>query len=100
MLHEDLDNIDALNERIEKAIDDSNFTELASLSIELQSLVQMLTSNSKHSKNIEKEEVEIIEKLRLRVKQYEVETEMKFKNYTSRISKQTKMQNAYKKSRR
>ena len=99
MLHEDLDNIDALNERIEKAIDDSNFTELASLSIELQSLVQMLTSNSKHSKNIEKEEVEIIEKLRLRVKQYEVETEMKFKNYTSRISKQTKMQNAYKKSR-
>ena len=99
MLHEDLDNIDALNERIEKAIDDSNFTELASLSIELQSLVQMLTSNSKHSKNIEKEEVEIIEKLRLRVKQYEVETEIKFKNYTSRISKQTKMQNAYKKSR-
>ena len=35
--------------------------------------------------------LEIIEKLRLRVKQYEVETEMKFKNYTSRISKQTKM---------
>lgn len=99
MLHEDLDNIDALNERIEKAIDDSNFTELASLSIKLQSLVQMLTSNSKHNKNIEKEEVEIIEKLRLRVKQYEVETEMKFKNYTSRISKHTKMQNAYKKSR-
>ena len=99
MLHEDLDNIDALNERIEKAIDDSNFTELASLSIKLQSLIQMLTGNLKHSKNIEKEEVEIIEKLRLRVKQYEVETDMKFKNYTSRISKQTKMQNAYKKSR-
>ena len=99
MLHEDLDNIDALNERIEKAIDDSNFTELASLSIKLQSLIQMLTGNLKHSKNIEKEEVEIIEKLRLRVKQYEVETEMKFKNYTSRISQQTKMQNAYKKSR-
>ena len=99
MLHEDLNNIDALNERIEKAIDDSNFTELASLSIKLQSLIQMLTVDSKHSKNIEKEEVEIIEKLRLRVKQYEVETEMKFKNYTSRISKQTKMQNAYKKSR-
>ena len=99
MLHTDLDNIDALNERIEKAIDDSNFTELASLSIKLQSLIQMLTGNLKHSKNIEKEEVEVIEKLRLRVKQYEVETEMKFKNYTSRISKQTKMQNAYKKSR-
>lgn len=99
MLHEDLDNIDALNERIEKAIDDSNFTELASLSIKLESLIQMLTGNLKDSKNIEKEEVEIIEKLRLRVKQYEVETEMKFKNYTSRISKQTKMQNAYKKSR-
>ena len=99
MLHEDLDNIDALNNEIEKAIDDSNFTELASLSIKLQSIVQMLTGNSKHSKNIEKEELEIIEKLRLRVKQYEVETEIKFKNYTSRISKQTKMQNAYNKSR-
>ena len=99
MLHEDLDNIDALNQKIEKAINDSNFTELASLSIKLQSIVQTLTGNSKQSKNIEKEEVEIIEKLRLRVKQYEVETEMKFKNYTSRISKQTKMQNAYKKSR-
>ena len=99
MLHEDLDNIDALNKKIEKAIDDSNFTELASLSIKLQSIVQTLTGNSKQSKNIEKEDVEIIEKLRLRVKQYEVETKMKFKNYTSKISKQTKMQNAYKKSR-
>ena len=99
MLHEDLDKIDALNEKIEKAIDNSNFTELASLSIKLQSIVKLLTGNTKQSKNISKEEVEIIEKLRLRVKQYEVETEMKFKNYTSRISKQTKMQNAYKKSR-
>ena len=99
MLHEDLDNIDALNNEIEKAIDDSNFTELASLSIKLQSIVQMLTGNSKHSKNVENEELEIIEKLRLRIKQFEVDTEMKFKNYTSRISKQTKMQNAYKKSR-
>ena len=99
MFHEDLNNIYALNEKIEKAIDDSNFTELASLSIKLQSIVQMLTDNPKHGKNIEKEELEIIEKLRLRVKQYEIETEMKFKNYTSRISKQTKMQNAYKKSR-
>ena len=99
MLHEDLDNIDALNKKIEKAIDDSNFTELASLSIKLQSIVKLLTGNTKQSKNISKEEVEIIEKLRLRVKQYELETEMKFKNYTSRISQQTKMQNAYKKSR-
>ena len=99
MFHEDLDNIYALNEKIEKAIDDSNFSELASLSTELQLIVKMLTENSKHSKNIEQEELEIIEKLRLRIKQYEVETEMKFKNYASRISKQTKMQNAYKKSR-
>ena len=99
MFHEDLDNINALNEKIEKAIDDSNFSELASLSTELQLIVKMLTENSKYSKNIAQEELEIIENLRLRIKQYEVETEMKFKNYTSRISKQTKMQNAYKKSR-
>ena len=99
MFHEDLKNISALNEKIEKAIDESNFTELASLSTKLQSIVEMLTGNSKDSKNIAKKDLEIIEKLRHRVKQYEVETEIKFKNYSSRISKQTKMQNAYKKSR-
>ena len=31
-------------------------------------------------------------------KKYQTKTEAKFKNYTSRISKQTKMQNAYKHS--
>ena len=99
MLHEDLDDINAINKKIEKAIADSNFTELASLSTKLQSIVTMLTSNAKDSKNMEEEDLRRIEQLRLRVKQYEVETEIKFKNYTSRVSKQTKMQNAYKKSR-
>ena len=95
----DTHNVNAIKEKIEKAIEDSNFTELAYLSTKLQSIVKMLTGNSKHSKKMKEEELEIIENLRLCVKQYEAETEMKFKNYTSRISKHTKMQNAYKKSR-
>ena len=93
-----LNHISALSEKIEKALDDSNFIELASLSSKLQRIVQLLTHNSDYKKNINKNELEILEKLLVRVDQYQTKTEAKFKNYTSRISKQTKMQNAYKHS--
>ena len=38
-------------------------------------------------------------KLLIRVDQYQVKTEQKFKDYTFKTSRQTKMQNAYKHSR-
>ena len=99
MLHEDLNHISQLSEKIEKALEDSNFIELATLSSKLETIVQLLTDNSAYKKHIKKNELDILERLIVRVNQYEVETETKFKDYTSRISKQTKMQNAYKQSR-
>ena len=99
MLQEDLNDIHVLSEKIEKALNDSNFIELATLSSKLETIVQLLIGNSEYKKSIKTEELEIFEKLLVRVKQYQVETELKFKDYTLRISKQTKMQNAYKQSR-
>ena len=99
MLHEDLNDISDLKEKIEKALKDSNFIELASLSSKLQAIVQLIANNSDYKRNIRKKELDTLENLLTQVKRYEVETEMKFKDYTLRISKQTKMQNAYKHSR-
>ena len=99
MLHEDLNDISDLKEKIEKALVDSNFIELASLSSKLEAIVQLIADNSDYRKNIRKEELDTFKNLLIQVKKYEVETEMKFKDYTLRVSKQTKMQNAYKHSR-
>ena len=99
MLHEDLNEINALSGKIEKALQDSNFIELASLSSKLEKIVQLITETSDYSKNIQKAELDTLEALLTKVKKYQLDTEMKFKDYTLRISKQTKMQNAYKQSR-
>ena len=100
MLHEDLNDINILSRKIEEALQDSNFTELASLSAKLEKVVQLITENSGYRKNIRKAELDTLETLLTKVNKYQLDTEMKFKDYTSRISKQTKMQNAYKQSRR
>ena len=99
MLNEDLKEISLLSEKIESALEDCNFIELASLSSKLEKIVQLLKDNSSYRKNINKEELDTLKRLLILVNQYQVETETKFKDYTSRISKQTKMQSAYKKSR-
>ena len=100
MLHEDLNDINKLSKKIEEALHDSNFIELASLSSKLEKIVQLITETSDYSKNIQKAELDTLEALLTKVKKYQLDTEMKFKDYTLRISKQTKMQNAYKQSRR
>ena len=100
MLHEDLNDINKLSKKIEEALQDSNFIELASLSAELENLVQLITENSDNRNNIGKAELNTLESLLTKVNKYQLDTEMKFKDYTLRISKQTKMQNAYKQSRR
>jgi len=100
MLHEDLNDINILSRKIEEALKDSNFIELASLSAKLEKIVQVITDNSGYRKNIRKAELDTLETLLTKVNKYQLDTEMKFKDYTLRISKQTKMQNAYKQSRR
>ena len=100
MLHEDLNDINKLSKKIEEALQDSNFIELASLSAKLEKLVQLITENSAYRNNIGKAELDTLETLLTKVNKYQLDTEMKFKDYTLRISRQTKMQNAYKQSRR
>jgi len=100
MLHEDLNDINKLSKNIEEALQDSNFIELASLSEKLEKLVQLITENSAYRNNIRNAELDTLETLLMKVNKYQLDTEMKFKDYTLRISKQTKMQNAYKQSRR
>ena len=100
MLHEDLNDINRLSDKIEEALQDSNFIELASLSAKLEKLVQLITGNSAYRDNIRKDELDSLETLLTKVNKYQLDTEMRFKDYTLRISKQTKMQNAYKQSRR
>ena len=99
MLNENLNDISLLTVKIEKALEDYNFIELASLSSKLEKIVQLLTKNASYRKDINKKELDTLEKLLVRVNQYQVETETKFKGYTLRVSKQTKMQSAYKRSR-
>ena len=96
MLHEDLNDINELSRKIEEALQDSNFIELSSLSAKLEKVVQLITENSGYRKNIRKSELDTLEALLSKVNKYQLDTEMKFKDYTLRISKQTKMQNAYK----
>ena len=100
MLHEDLNDLNTLSKKIEEALEDSNFIELASLSAKLEKIVQLITENAGYRKNIRKAELDTLETLLTKVNKYQLDTEMKFKDYTLRISKQTKMQNAYKQSRR
>ncbi len=99
MIHKDLNDISVLNEKIEKALEDSNFVELASLSSRLQSLVEMLTKNTTHKENVNKKDLDAIKSLLIRINEYRVKTEKQFRDYTFKTSRQTKMQNAYKHSR-
>ncbi len=99
MGHEQLKDINALSRNIEKAIEESDFLELASLSGKLEKVVQLITNDISFRENISKEEIDALEQLLARVNKYRMDTESKFKDYTSKISKQTKMQNAYKLSR-
>ena len=98
MLNEDKHYISELNKKIEKALEDYNFIALASLSSKLEKTVKSLTDKSSYGNDITDEELATLEGLVVSVNRYQAETESKFKEYTLRVSKQTKMQSAYKKS--
>ena len=98
MVHEDFEDIEWLIREIEHSLDNSEFTELASLSLKLQSIVQRLTENNDKEQTVNERDLEKLEKLLTHVRKYQAQTELKFKEYTLKISKQTKMHNAYKQS--
>ena len=99
MLQEDFNDISELHEKIVKALDESNFIQLASLSSRLQSVVEMLTKNSGYEINLQRKDLDALKSLLIRIEGYRDKTEKKFRDYTFKTSRKAKMQNAYKKSR-
>ena len=91
-----LGKIKSLQSKIEAALKDSDFETLAKLSTELTSSVEDLVSNSIYKKNITESELVDLQSLLSSVEKYQEITSTKFKAYTSRVSRNQKMQKAYK----
>ena len=91
-----LGKIKSLQSKIEAALKDSDFETLANLSTELTSSVEDLVSNSIYKKNVTESELVDLKSLLSSVEKYQEITSTKFKAYTSKVSRNQKMQKAYK----
>ena len=91
-----LGKIKSLQSKIEAALKDSDFETLANLSTELTSSVEDLVSNSIYKKNVTESELVDLQSLLSSVEKYQEITSTKFKAYTSKVSRNQKMQKAYK----
>ena len=91
-----LGKIESLQSKIEAALKDSDFETLAKLSTELTSSVEDLVSNSICKENITESELVNLQSLLSSVEKYREITSTKFKAYTSKVSRNQKMQQAYK----
>ena len=91
-----LGKIKSLQNKIEAALKDSDFETLAKLSTELTSSVEDLVSNSIYKENITESELVYLQSLLSSVEKYQEITSTKFKAYTSKVSRNQKMQQAYK----
>ena len=88
--------IKSIQSKIEAALKDSDFEKLANLSTELTSSVEDLVSNSIYKKNVTESELVDLQSLLSSVEKYQEITSTKFKAYTSKVSRNQKMQKAYK----
>ena len=91
-----LGKIKSLQSKIEAALKDSDFETLAKLSTELTSYVEDLVSNSIYKENITESELVNLQSLLSSVEKYREITSTKFKAYTSKVSRNQKMHQAYK----
>ena len=91
-----LGKIKALQSKIEAALKHSDFETLAKLSTELTSSVEDLVSNSIYKENITESELVDLQSLLSSVEKYQEITSTKFKAYTSKVSRNQKMHQAYK----
>ena len=91
-----LGKIKSLQNKIEAALKDSDFETLANLSTELQSSVEDLVSNSIYKKNVTESELDDLQNLLSSLEKYQEITSTKFKAYTSKVSRNQKMHQAYK----
>ena len=91
-----LGKIKSLQSKIEVALKNSDFETLAKLSTELTSSVEDLVSNSIYKENITESELVNLQSLLSSVEKYQEITSTKFKAYTSKVSRNQKMHQAYK----
>ena len=91
-----LGKIKSLQNKIEAALKDSDFERLANLSTELQISVEGLVSNSIYKKKVTESELVDIQNLLSSLEKYQEITSTKFKAYTSKVSRNQKMHQAYK----
>ena len=87
--------ISSIETKLENSLEAEDFISVSSLSVELDQLVKELTDAAKVEKfsDIESQE---LEQLLLKLDNFKKQTVERFKNYTSKVSQQTKMHRAYK----
>ena len=81
--------------RLENSLEAEDFVSVSKLSIDLDQLIKELTGAIK-VKKLTKIESEELEGILLKLNNFKKQTVEKFKNYTSKVSQQTKMHRAYK----
>ena len=81
--------------RLENSLEAEDFISVSKLSIDLDQLIKELTGAIK-VKKLTKIESDELEKILLKLNKFKKQTVERFKNYTSKVSQQTKMHRAYK----
>ena len=87
--------ISSIEIRLENALEAEDFVSVSKLSIDLDQLIKELTGAIKDKKLTEIESEEL-ERLLFTLNNFKIQTVERFKNYTSKVSQQTKMHRAYK----
>ena len=87
--------ISSIEMRLENSLEAEDFISVSKLSIDLDQLIKELTGAIK-VKKLTKIESEELERILLKLNNFKKKTVDRFKNYTSKVSQQTKMHRAYK----
>ena len=87
--------ISSIEMRLENSLEAEDFISVSKLSIDLDQLIKELTGAIK-VKKLTKIESDELEKILLKLNNFRKQTVERFKNYTSKVSQQTKMHRAYK----
>ena len=87
--------ISSIEMRLENSLEAEDFVSVSKLSIDLDQLIKELTGAIK-VKKLTKIESEELEGILLKLNNLKKQTVERFKNYTSKVSQQTKMHRAYK----
>ena len=87
--------ISSIETELENSLKSEDFVSISKLSIELDHVIKELTGSMK-VKQLTEIESEKLEHLLVKLDNFKKQTVIVFKNYTSKISQQTKMHRAYK----